>query len=362
MFKYITFSKTISYLCFAIICQASLPPSVQADGYKKFVRTEADGTKHITAVKIPVPDTVSTEAQKFLATPFPDEINPELVAKGEMTFAEFVAANNRWIKRYDKQNLAAYAVHVKEDNIGGVRVDIVTPVDGVADHNNKRVLMNLHGGGGLFGAGSVTEAVPVAALGRIKVISVDYRLKPEHPFPAAVDDAIAVYKALLKHYSPESIGIYGASAGGELAAQTTASIIQLGLPLPGAVGVLTNGAGAPFGDAAHVMMPLMGFDFDEPQFPPVSDVSPEDVNVLEKPYYSPELLRQFPDTLLISGTRDGALSATVLLHRALRREGVDAELNVWEAMPHAHWYYPELPEAREANQVIADYFIERLEP
>ena len=71
-------------------------------------------------------------------------------------------------------------------------------------------------------------------------------------------------------------------------------------------------------------------------------------------------LSDFPPTLLVSGTRDAVLSSSALFHRALRRAGREAELYVFEAMPHAHWYNFQLPEAREAIAVMARYFEKQL--
>ena len=105
--------------------------------------------------------------------------------------------------------------------MGGIVVDVVTPAEGIAPENADRVLINLHGGGFVTGArsASLVESVPMAALMRIKVISVDYRMGPEHQFPAASEDVAAVYRDLLKQYDADHIGLYGCSAGGLLAAR-----------------------------------------------------------------------------------------------------------------------------------------------
>jgi hypothetical protein len=99
-----------------------------------------------------------------------------------------------------------------------------------------RVLINLHGGGFTSDSGSLVESVPVASLTQTKVISVLYRLAPEHPFPAAVEDTVAVYKELLKTYKPEKIGIYGSSAGAVLTPEVAVQLKMSGLPLPEALG------------------------------------------------------------------------------------------------------------------------------
>ncbi len=93
-----------------------------------------------------------------------------------------------------------------------MKTDIITPII-MPEANRKRVLINLHGGGFISDSGSLIEAIPIAYLTKMKVVSVYYRLAPENPFPAAVDDVIAVYRDLLKTYTPCNIGILGPQQG-----------------------------------------------------------------------------------------------------------------------------------------------------
>src|SRR3981081_3512398 len=136
--------------------------------------------------------------------------------------------------------------------MANVGTDIVTPAGGVSAANRGRVLINLHGGAFLWGAhsGALVESIPVASLGKLKVISVDYRQGPEATFPAASEDVAAVYTALLKRHKPQNIGIYGCSAGGILTAQSVAWIAAHGLPKPGAVGTVLAQLGETWGDPA----------------------------------------------------------------------------------------------------------------
>ena len=90
---------------------------------------------------------------------------------------------------------------MEETSIAGVRTDIITPL-AMPEANRGRVLINLHGGGFVSDSGSLIEGVPIANLAKIKVVSVYYRLAPENPFPAAVDDVVAVYRELVENLQP----------------------------------------------------------------------------------------------------------------------------------------------------------------
>src|SRR5579871_2927402 len=99
-----------------------------------------------------------------------------------------------------------YAVKVEKKTLAGVPVALVTPVKARADMKD-RLLINVHGGAFFLGAGSIREAIPIAAKSGIAVLAIDYRLAPEAPFPAAVDDTIAVYRELLKSYKPQHLAL-----------------------------------------------------------------------------------------------------------------------------------------------------------
>ena len=232
-----------------------------------------------------------------------------------------------------------------EDKIAGVPVRIVTP-DGMPEANRDKVLLNLHGGGFNSDSGSYTESIPIAGYTKIKVVAVLYRLAPEHPFPAAVDDSVAVYKELLKTYKPKHIVIYGTSAGAILTAEVAARLKQLGLPLPAALGIFSGmGDFARDGDSISLYA-LRGFSghLDPPEAGPhdpdyVTTTDPKDPVL--SPIYSD--LHGLPPTLFITSGRDLLLSGTANLHRAYLNAGVDARLVVYDALPHAFWYDPRCP-------------------
>src|SRR5271169_6136073 len=192
---------------------------------------DAQGTAHVTRV-VPVPKTISTEAQRRLSRSEPDQGPPQsLAGRRKGTDAYTARARVEWSRLCPNQ--------LVEEKIAGVPVRIVTP-EGLPEANRDWVLVNLHGGGFNTDSGSYTESIPIAGYSKIKVVAVLYRLAPEHPFPAAVDDSVAVYKELLKTYKPDHIVIYGTSAGAVLTAQVAARLKQLGLPFPAALGIFSG--------------------------------------------------------------------------------------------------------------------------
>ena len=315
-----------------------------------------DGTAYVTRI-VPVPKTVSPEAQMWLGRVVSDATGPAVSVEQER------AGIDKWQAGAGEVSKKLYPVNVAADTVAGVPVRVVTPLT-IAPEKRDLVLINLHGGGFKVDSGSLTESIPIANLAGIKVISVLYRMAPEHPFPAAVDDAIAVYKEVLKTHKPKHIGIYGTSAGAFLTGEVTAKIKQLGLPMPGATGVF-SGAGdfSVVGDSI-AMYSLNGLSghLDAPKQyggdlgAYAGSTDPRD------PVLSPMQgdLTGFPPTLFVTSGRDLLLSGTTLMHRAYLRAGVDAQLVVFDGLPHAFWNNPTLPESKEADALMAKFFATHL--
>ena len=247
---------------------------------------------------------------------------------------------------------------VRHETIGGVGVEIVEPAGGVSPANRHRVLINAHGGAFLWGAGSgaLVEAIPIAATMRVRVVTVDYRLAPEHHYPAASEDMMSVYRALLETYRPGAIGLYGCSAGGALAAQTTASLHLAKLPLPGAIGTFCS-TGAPYtGDSLVLSGPFAGGMpvTTPPTSPYLAGVPSSDVRAY--PLLSDAATRAMPPTLLLAGSRDFAASTLTLAHRRLVAASVPSELYLFDGLPHAFFMWPDMPESMEAFRLIAGFF------
>lgn len=312
---------------------------------------DSSGTAHVTRV-VPVPLTISPEAQKMLGRPASDAAAPQ-------TLAQRRSGTDTWQARAGEASKAVYPVTVKEETIAGVPVRIVDPLT-VA--HPDRVLINLHGGGFNSDSGSLTESIPIANLTQTRVVAALYRLAPEHPFPAAVDDAVTVYREMLKTYKPGHIAIYGTSAGAILTAEVAVQLKQLGLPLPAALGVFSGmGDFSLLGDsfAMYALNGLSGH-LDIPGPPRDSEYvgSANRKDPVLSPIYAD--LHGLPPTLFITSGRDLLLSGTTTLQRAFLRHGVDARLVVFEALPHAFWNDVSLPESKEAYGYMADFFNQEL--
>ena len=334
--------------------QPSFPPTTAANAPQRDTSfIDAQGTAHVTRV-MPVPTTISTQAQRSLSRPEPDQAPPEpLALRRSRTDSWAAGAAVVWSKLCPNK--------LVEDKIAGVPVRIVTP-EGMPESNRDKVLLNLHGGGFNSDSGSYTESIPIAGYSKIKVVAVLYRLAPEHPFPAAVDDSVAVYKELLKSYKPDHIVIYGTSAGAILTAEVAVKLKELGLPLPAALGIFSGlGDFARDGDSL-ALYGLRGFSGHLD--PPSGIHDPDYLNGTDpkNPVLSPIYadLRGLPPSLFITSGRDLLLSGTINLHRAYLNAGVDARLVVFDALPHAFWYDPNLPESLEANHKMADFFAQQL--
>jgi acetyl esterase/lipase len=316
-----------------------------------------DGTARIVNLTVPIPSSISAEAQQMLRA---------AAAAGDPTqgltvpIPELRAITAEQQERLTKKLLETHAVTVERKTVAGVPVALVTPAH-KSPHAARRLLINVHSGAFIRGKGSVIEAIQIAHRSGLPVLAIDYRLAPEHPYPAAVDDTVAVYRELLKTYEPRHLALFGSSAGAVLTAQASVRARQLGLPLPVALGFFSGTADFSRPGDTEAFFSMGGLA------PVVSPVAMQaqaylGENSLTDPVMSPLFadLEGFPPTLLMTGTRDFFLSATTNFHRALLRAGVPAQLLVFDAMPHEHWTQPGLPEAEEALDLQARFLAEQV--
>jgi acetyl esterase/lipase len=314
---------------------------------------DAQGTAHVTRV-VPIPPGLSDRARQILAQQMPDQGPPVSLAERRKFTADYTF--------HDALNWTKICPNaIVDDTMGGVPVRIVTP-DNLLEANRDKVLLNLHGGGFNSDNSSRSETIPMAGFTQTKVVAVLYRLAPEYPFPAAVDDSVAVYKELLKTYKPHHIVIYGTSAGAILTAEVAVKLKQLGLPQPAAMGIFSGmGDFARAGDSQAMYSAGLSGHLDPPSQGPqfseyVGATDPKDPVL--SPIYAD--LHGLPPTLFITSGRDVLLSGTANLQRAFLHAGVDTQMVVFDGLAHGFWNDPSLPEAVEVSHIMADFFVKHL--
>jgi acetyl esterase/lipase len=338
-------------------CGSQTPPGPYVD---------KEGTAHLPPLSVPASRFMSADARAKLIEHFSHPAAPPAAeSAGPPDYPAMRADDEHRNAPYVARAEMLYPVNIEEKVIGGVRTQVITPKAGVAPENRDRLLINLHGGGFIWGEGNGAraESIPIAGLGRITVVTVAYRMAPEARFPAASEDVAAVYRELLKDHKAGNIGIYGCSAGGVLAAEAVAWFEKEGLPIPGAIGTFCGSAAPLGGDSSRIAQPLVG----EPVFSGADNDSMSGYfegasakDPLVRPIDSPEVLRRFPPTLLIAGSRDFMVSSLYATQAALADAGVDAELHVWDGMWHAFFFDPDLPESQQVYRVVVSFFAKHL--
>jgi acetyl esterase/lipase len=259
--------------------------------------------------------------------------------------------------------IRAMGVEVEQTQIAGVDVDWLRPKNARKD----KVLLYLHGGAYVMGSPRTHRQLVSHTARAAGVVAVlpDYRLAPEHPFPAAIDDSVAVYRSLLESgFKPEDIIISGDSAGGGLSVATLLTLRHAGLPMPAAavllspyLDVLGTGESAttradrdPWFDVADLHVVARYYCPDESEWKnPL--VSPVFANVAGLP---PMLIQVGDDEIL--------LSDSTRLAEKLEAEGIEVELEIWPHMWHVfQMFIGKMPEAKAAVSKIAAYIQKRFE-
>lgn len=280
----------------------------------------------------PPPSSISEAARQFLANQRPPAPYPPpedlkawsalLVKEAELAIAQIEPTLHTQPYRRETVTFGETSVHVIHPN----------EIEPVAQ---GKAVVFFHGGELVFGSGVVALSHAGSTALRLGAVTygIDYRVPPDHPFPAALDDCLAVYRELLKRNPALSLAFVGTSAGANLAAATVVRALGEGLPAPGAL-IL---------EWPMLDLTESGDTFRTNQPHDQSCASTANCNALyagghdlKDPLVSPLFadLTGFPPTLIITGTRDIMLSNAVRMHRALRRAGVACDLNVWEAAPH----------------------------
>jgi epsilon-lactone hydrolase len=311
---------------------------------------------------IPTPSTISPEAQACLSN------SPPIVAAGlpdtedRAAWQAHIDTRNRQVASLISANAESHPGDVATQALSRSRLYEVKPASFSPRHEQHAILY-IHGGAFIYGGGyaAALAALSIASLTQCRTFSVDYRMPPDHPFPAGLDDAVEAYQSLLARYAPTSIAVYGPSAGAALAAACILKARDLGLPLPAAC--VLHSPQSDLTESGDTFETNEKLDMLLSRMPRVIALYAGGRD-LSDPYLSPvfaDFGKGFPPTLLSSGTRDLFLSNTVLLHRALRRAGIAAELLVFEAMSHGG-FFGKAPEDREMLGEHVRFIEERLSP
>lgn len=320
-----------------------------------------DAAWNIRHQEVPPPAAASEELRLAIAAAGPPDLTmPDIQP----------ATSEEWravIEQYESFGAAerrALAEHlpitVERSRLAGVGVHYIRPTN-VAKAHEDHLFLNLHGGAYFLGRGEagLKEAMLIAARLGITVLSVDYRMPPEHPYPAALEDAVKVYRGLLKIRRPETIVLGGTSSGGGLALASIHRLKALGLPVPGALY-----AGTPWadltrtGDTVHTNEGLDRILVGYGRILAAAAELYAGGHEITDPFISPVYgdFAGFPPTILISGTRDLFLSDVSRTHRKLREAGIKADLHVYEGLSHAEYLFViDSPEAHDVYRELAAF-------
>jgi acetyl esterase/lipase len=285
---------------------------------------------------VPTPKSISPEAQAFLRFKPPLSAPAIPSTRDPAVWKAFRDAGDMAVAMMSAAYVEKYPADVVERRLSHSTLYEIAPRD-LAPDNEKRAILYVHGGGFVAGGGvgAVNLGIQMAGLARVRVFSSDYRLAPENPFPAPLDDVVEAYRFVLETHRPQDVAIVGASAGANLAPACILKARDLGLPMPGACGMLSCPSDmGDQGDSAYANVEID--TVLQRGHPQLSDAYAQEHDRRD-PHLSPvyaDFSTGFPPSVLISGTRDILLSGTVRLHRAMVRGGVKAELHVWEAMTH----------------------------
>jgi monoterpene epsilon-lactone hydrolase len=291
----------------------------------------------------------------------PSMIGLPYPATGERAaWGAYAAAMDSVVLEMMRPLAASIAAQVEVLATGEAQVFVITPQPLRVDA--QFVYFDIHGGGLVMGGGELCRAFGMATAARVgaTVWTVDYRMPPDHPYPAALDDCIAAYRALLEIYQPDKIIIGGGSAGGNLAAAMILRARDEGLPLPRAAFLGTPELDlTESGDSFHANL---GLDARLTESLMPANLLYAAGHDLSDPYLSPlfgDFSKGFPPTFLTAGTRDLFLSNAVRMHWALRTHGIRAELFIDEAGSHGG--FSACPESeqmlREVDRFLSEHWV-----
>ena len=265
----------------------------------------------------------------------------EYVPQNEEEWLALIAADDAAKVPEVQAAIDQSAVSVEHDEIEGVNVYHVIP-DEIDPKHEDHLFVHVHGGAYVLNGGvaCVGEALVIALGTKMRALSIDYRMAPQYPYPAAVDDVVTVYRHLLTERPARSIAMGGASAGGGITMSAIQQIIKLDVDVPGALYLGTPGSDlSGTGDTFHTNQGVdRNISTYDGMIEAMVSLYAGDLD-LKDPRISPIYgdFVGFPPTILVSGTRDLFLSNTVRTHTKLRQAGSAAYMLVFEGVSHADY-------------------------
>ena len=222
---------------------------------------------------------------------------------------------------------------------------------------SDRVIVHLHGGAFALGSPTASAALAVGVTQRtgLPVASVDYRLAPEHPFPAGLDDIVRVCRELQRKRSV--VAVFGESAGANLSLAAAIVLRDGGNELPARLGLLS-----PWVDLTCSGDTYRSLVSADPVLGPLDPLAfarayagADTVDPRASPLFAD--LTGMPPSLIQAGSREVLLSDSCRLERALHRSGVEAVLAVWDGLWHGWQLRHQVPEASQALDDLADFLV-----
>ena len=293
----------------------------------------SDNALRVPERVVPVPAHASDQARGLLSQPFPPATAYPPLDDAEGWKAT-IAERDKFLAAMFAGRAVGFEHSLTEWREGGALAYDIRPAGW--SEADRRVYLYIHGGALIMGGGENCKAMSraVAKNHGTRMVTVDYRMPPDHPYPASLDDCMVFYRALLRDYKPHEIIVGGGSAGGNLAAALCLRARDEGLPLPAAAILVSPELDLTESGDSHQTnagLDAMGSLMQ-------ANLLYAGGHDLTDPYISPlfgDMTKGFPPTFLSTGTRDLFLSNTVRMHRKLRNAGIHAELHIKEASPHA---------------------------
>ena len=307
-----------------------------------------------------IPTTVSKEAQDFIAA-FNREMRDNNITPKANDIKSWEEYNNNFLSGSKESNnlvVKKFQPALKKINFNGVATLEITPAD---CKDNGKIIVYIHGGAYTLSSSeaSLVNFVPLADKTKTRILSIDYSLAPKAKWQIVINEVITVIKGIYKNFNPESVGIYGDSAGGGLAASAILKMKNDGFEMPGAVALWS-----PWADITETGDTYYTLKDNEPAFLYKSGLefcanSYADPSDQKNPYVSPvygDFTKGFPPTLIQGGTKEILLSNFVRLYQKMDLAGVDVKLDLYEGMWHVFQSCYNIPEATIALKKTASFF------